>query len=71
MIELTDEQQQAIDTQDCPIRIVDPKSQREYVVLRADLYDRIRELLEDEREQKTVLAYSMKQAAQLARDNSY
>ena len=39
--------------------------------LRAAQYDGLHELLEDQREQKAVLRYSMGQAAKVARENPY
>jgi hypothetical protein len=33
---------------DEPVRIADAETQREYVILRADVYDRMRHLLEEE-----------------------
>ena len=36
---------------DEPVRLVDPASQREYVLLRAEVYERVRQLLDDFRPQ--------------------
>jgi hypothetical protein len=47
-IELTPEQRQAVQRADRPIRILDPDSRREYVLLRADLYERMRQVVEAE-----------------------
>jgi len=41
------------------------------VLLRAVQYEHIRELLDDQREQETVLRYSMNQAAKVAKENPY
>ncbi len=46
MIELTEEQRQALQGQDPP-RLVDPSTKETYVLLRADVYDRLKGLLED------------------------
>jgi hypothetical protein len=48
MIELTDQQLQALDS--CPEpRLIDPRSKTAYVLVRADVYERLRCLLaEDE-----------------------
>ncbi len=46
MIAITPEQRQAIEQVDgAPVRLEDPETRREYVVLRADVYDRMRHLL--------------------------
>jgi hypothetical protein len=71
-IELTEQQQQALDSgHDVPPRVVDPRTNTTYFLLRAEEYESLRELVEDEREQQAVLAYSMKQAAAVARENPY
>ena len=41
------------------------------VLLSATLYQNMRELLEDQREQEAVLRYSMKQASRVAKENPY
>lgn len=48
MIELTEQQQRAVDTSLEP-RLIDPRTQKAYVLVRADVYERIHHLLaEDE-----------------------
>jgi hypothetical protein len=47
-ITLTPEQRHAVQRADKPIRVLDPDSQREYVLLRADLYERMRQVVEAE-----------------------
>lgn len=45
---LTPEQLRAVATNpDDPVRLIDPASQREYVLLPADVYARVREILGD------------------------
>lgn len=47
MIDITSEVRRAIeDAGDEPPRLVDPETQAEYVLLRADLYDRIRSVID-------------------------
>jgi hypothetical protein len=49
MIELTAEQHQALVANGTePARAIDPATKAEYVLIRADLYDRIKNLLSDE-----------------------
>jgi hypothetical protein len=46
---LTVEQQQALDAQpDAPVRVVDERNHTEYVLLRADLYERVKALFEED-----------------------
>ena len=53
MIELTEEQRQAVaQAGDEPATIVDAKTQIAYVLVRKSLYERVRELLEDEQDRK-------------------
>jgi hypothetical protein len=47
MIELTEQQQQAVDAGPEP-RLIDPRTQKTYVLVRADVYERIRGLLSDD-----------------------
>ncbi len=70
MIELTEEQRQAVLKGEA-VRVAAPEIGEDLVLLRATQYESIRELLEDEREHKAALAYSMKQAARAARENPY
>ena len=46
-LELTDQQQQAVDTEQTP-RVLDPRSGTAYVLLRADVFERLRGLLDDD-----------------------
>jgi hypothetical protein len=49
MIELTASQQQAINEHGPqPLRVLDPTTRQEYVLLRADLFDRLKHLLLEE-----------------------
>ena len=46
MIELTEPQQQALDTAPSPPRVVDPRTNRTYVLVAVELYDRLKNLLD-------------------------
>ena len=70
MIELTEQQRQAVKNGEA-VRVSAAELGEDVVLLRAGLYDKVRELLEDDREQQAVLRYSMKQAGKAARENSY
>ena len=70
MITLTPEQQQAVKNGEA-VRMPSADLGEDVVLLRAALYEKIRELLDDERERQAVLRYSMKQTAAAARENPY
>ena len=46
-LELTDQQQQAVDAEEAP-RLVDPRTGTAYVLLRADVFERLRDVLGDD-----------------------
>ena len=70
VIELTEQQQQAVKNGEA-VRVTAPELGEDVVLLRATQYESMRALLEDQREQRAVLRYSMKQAAKLASENPY
>jgi hypothetical protein len=45
MIELTEQQRQALDGPEQPVTAVDPATGREYLLVRRDVYDRMRAFL--------------------------
>jgi hypothetical protein len=69
-IELTEEQRQDV-LNGKPVRVADPDLGKEVVLLPAELYEEIQDLLRDEREQAAFRAFARKQAARLARENPY
>ena len=69
MIELTDQQRQAVRDGEA-IRVAEPEIGEDVVVLRATQYESMRGLLEDEREQRAVLRYSMKLATKSAKEHA-
>ncbi len=55
MIQLTEQQQQALKGNGEPLRVLDPATKTEYVLVRADIYSHLQHLLEqaeDETEQE-------------------
>lgn len=69
-IQLTPRQQQALDNQkDSPPRVVDPRTNTSYVLVREVDYDSVRELLEDERRQQIIHAVALRNAAGRIDDN--
>jgi hypothetical protein len=42
MIELTEHQQKAVDTQEQPPRVVDPRTGQEYLLIRREIYELVR-----------------------------
>lgn len=54
-IELTEQQQQCLDAADeLPPRVVDPRTRTAYVLISAREYETVREILEDETEQRAI-----------------
>ncbi len=63
-IQLTSQQQQALDTQkDSPPRVIDPRTNTQYVLVSEMDYESIRELLEDDRRQQAIGAAALRNAA--------
>jgi hypothetical protein len=63
-IQLTPKQQQVLDSQeDSPPRVVDPRTNTSYILVREVDYESIREILEDERRQQAIHAVAVRNAA--------
>ncbi len=63
-IQLTPQQQQALDTQkDGPPRVIDPRTNTTYILVPEMDYEAVRELLEDERRQQAIHAVALRNAA--------
>ena len=63
-IQLTPQQQRVLDSQeDSPPRVIDPRTNTSYILLREVDYESIRELLEDERRQQAIHAVALRNAA--------
>jgi len=67
MIELSELQRQAVKNGEA-VRLPSPEIGEDVVLLRANQYESMREAIDDRREQKAILRFSMKQAAKVARD---
>ena len=61
-IELTVSQQQALDSQDQPVDVVDPRTRTRYVLIRAEDFESVREILEEERRQQAIRAVGLRNA---------
>lgn len=62
-IELTEQQQQALDSlQEKPPQVIDPRTNAAYVLLPVEDYERVREILEEERRQKAIHAVALRNA---------
>jgi hypothetical protein len=48
MIELTEEQQRAVEGTSPPLQLVDPRTKKAYVLVEVELYERLRGMLEQE-----------------------
>jgi hypothetical protein len=63
-IELTPEQQQALDDQGCNAqRVIDPRTHATYVLVPEAEYVAMRELLEDEQREQAIHAVGLRNAA--------
>jgi hypothetical protein len=63
-IELTEQQQRALDTLgEAPAEVVDPRTSAVYMLIPASDYETVRELLEDERQQRAMRAVALRNAA--------
>ena len=63
-IELTPQQQQALDAQeDGPLRVIDTRTNTTYILVPEVDYEAVRELLEDERRQQAIHAVALRNAA--------
>lgn len=45
MIELTEQQRQAVHASEAPVRLVDPDTQEAFMLIRADVYEQLKGLL--------------------------
>jgi len=64
MMRLTEEQQREVDeTEARPPQIVDPRTNEAYVLIPADDYDTVREILEEERLQEAIHRIALENAA--------
>jgi hypothetical protein len=70
MIDLTEQQRRAVRNGEA-IRLAAPEVGEDVVVLSATSFQNMQESLDDQREQRAVLGYSMKQAAKVAQENPY
>jgi hypothetical protein len=65
-IRLTEQQQRALDSTDsAPPQVVDPRSNAAYVLIRADDYEAVREIIDDERRQKAIRTTALKNVASM------
>jgi hypothetical protein len=63
-VELTEQQQQALDSQaEMPPRLIDPRSNAAYFLVAASDYEAIRELLDEARRQRAIHAVGLRNAA--------
>lgn len=69
-IELTEEQRQAVIKGEV-VRLALPEIGQDVILLRADAYEDIREVLEDERQQKAFRQTGLRCARKWLKDNPY
>ena len=46
MIELTEQQQRVMDGEQKPVHVIDPRTNEDYVLLRADQYNKLKDLIQ-------------------------
>lgn len=63
MIELTEEQRQEIREAGEPFYLTDPDTKQEYVLLRAESYAKVRDILEEERTRQAIAKVARRNAA--------
>jgi hypothetical protein len=62
-IQLTLQQQQALDTQaEGPTRVIDPRTNATYILVPETDYETIREIIEEERRQQAIHAVALRNA---------
>jgi PHD/YefM family antitoxin component YafN of YafNO toxin-antitoxin module len=69
-IELTDEQRQAVRNGE-PVRLAAPELGGDIVLLSAKQFERLQELLEDERQQRAFRQAGLRSAVRWLKDNPY
>jgi hypothetical protein len=63
-IQLTEEQQRAIDSSGAtPLQVVDPRTSAAYVVIPAEDYETVREVLVEEHRQKAIRKIALRNAS--------
>jgi hypothetical protein len=62
-IQLTEQQQRALDTTEAqPPQVVDPRTNAAYVLIPLTEYESVREIVEDERRQRDIRAVALRNA---------
>ncbi|HEV3256652.1 MAG TPA: hypothetical protein VG013_07235 [Gemmataceae bacterium] len=70
-IQLTLQQQQALDTQGGELpRLIDPRTNAAYVLVAEADYEAVREILDDERRQRAIRAVALRNAADRLEENA-
>ena len=67
-IELTESQQHALDQEGAAVRVVDPRTNAGYVLVPADEFESVREVVEDDRRQRAIRRVASRNAAARAGD---
>ena len=70
VIHLNDEQRRAV-AEGNPVRVAAPECGNDVVLIRADEFERVQEILQDELEQAAFRDFARRQAIRLAADNPY
>lgn len=68
-IRLTEQQQRALDSTDAqPPQVVDPRTNAADVLIPLTEYDAVREIVEDERQQRAIRAVALRNASRRSHD---
>jgi len=65
-IQLTGQQQRALDDETEPPQVVDPRTNEAYVLIPLTEYEAIREIVEDEKRQRAIRAVALRNAGRRA-----
>lgn len=66
-IRLTEQQQHALDSEDAqPPQVVDPRTNAAYVLIPLTEYETVREIVEDDRQQRAIRAVALRNAGRRA-----
>jgi hypothetical protein len=66
-IRLTEQQQHALDAADAePPQVIDPRTDQAYALIPLTEYEAVREIVEDEKRQKAIRAFALRNAGRRA-----
>jgi hypothetical protein len=63
-IELTEQQQRALDAEGETLGVIDPRTNQTYVLVRAEIYERLRSILDDDFDSEDAFQAQIESAAE-------